>query len=110
MKTRCEYIKGLRIKLKQMGIPVENPVFVYGDNQSVLWNTSLPDSVLKKETSSVAFNFVRERVSRDQWRTTYMKSSENPAGILTKSLPAGLNRKRKIRGILYDIYPEYADN
>ena len=110
MKTCCEYIKGLRIKLKQMGLPIENPAFVFGDNQSVLWNTSLPDSVLKKKTSSVAFNFVREGVSRDQWRTSYIKSNENPADILTKSLPAGLNRKRKIRGILYDIYPELEDN
>ena len=89
-----------------MGIPVENPCFIYGDNQSVLWNTSVPESSLKKKSSSVAYHFVREGVSTDEWRTTYIKSSENPSDILTKSLPSGLNRYKKVRMVLYDIYPE----
>ena len=42
---------------------------MYGDNQSVLWNTSAPDSTLKNKISSVAYNFVREGVSADEWRT-----------------------------------------
>ena len=51
MKQCCEYIRGLRYKLRMMGIPVNNPAFVYGDNQSVLWNTTDPDSTLKKKSS-----------------------------------------------------------
>ena len=62
-KTCCEDLRGLRIKLRQMGIPVENPCFVFGDNQSVLWNTSVPDSMLKKKTSNVAYHYIREGVS-----------------------------------------------
>ena len=31
-----------------MGIPVEGPTCIYGDNQSVLANTTIPDSTLKK--------------------------------------------------------------
>ena len=89
-----------------MDIPVYNPCFVYGDNQSVLWNTMCPDSVLKKNTSSVAYHFVREGVFRDDWRTIYIKTSENPSDICTKSLPAGINRKRKVRSIFYEIYTE----
>ena len=33
MKQCCEYLRGLRYKLRMMGIPVNNPVFTYGDNQ-----------------------------------------------------------------------------
>ena len=106
MKTCCEYLRGIRIKLRQMGIPINNPCFVFVDNQSVLWNTSVPDSVLQKKTSSVAYCSVREGVSNDEWRTAYIKTALNPADILTKALPLGLNRKRKIRQVLYDIYPE----
>ena len=84
----------------------KNPCFIYGDNQSVLWNTSVPESSLKKKSSSVAYHFVREGVSSDEWRTTYLKSSENPSDILTKPLPSGLNRYKKVRMVLYDIYPE----
>ena len=53
MRQCCEYLKGLRYKLRMMGITVINPCFVYGDNQSVLWNTSIPDSMLKKKTASI---------------------------------------------------------
>ena len=48
MKECCEYIHGLRYKLKMMGIPVEGPTCIYGDKQSVLANTTIPDSTLKK--------------------------------------------------------------
>ena len=65
MKQCCKYLKSLRLKLRMMGIPVINPCFFYGDNQSVLWNTSVPDSVLRNKTSSVAYNYVREGVSMD---------------------------------------------
>ena len=45
----------------------------------------------------------------DAWRTSYIKTSVNPSDILTKCLPYGVNRKRKVRAILYDVYPEYMD-
>lgn len=106
LKTCCEYLRGLRLKLRQMGIPVSYPCFIFGDNQSVLWNCTVPESMLKKKTSSVAYHFVREGVSRDEWRITYVKTDANPADLCTKSLPAGSNRKRKVRAILYDIYPD----
>jgi len=47
-----------------MGIPVDLPTFVYGDNQSVLTNSNLPYSVLKKKSSSIAYHFVREGVAQ----------------------------------------------
>ena len=104
MKTCCEYLRGLRYKLRMMGVPVNNPSFIYGDNQSVLYNTSLPDSVIKKKSNGIAYHYVREGCARDEWKTAYIKTGLNPADVLTKALPAGEDRKRKIRGILYDIY------
>ena len=109
MKHCTEYLRGLRYKLRMMGIPVNNPVFLYGDNQSVLWNTSVPDSMLKKKSNSIAYHFVREGVAKDEWRTSYVKTTLNPADLFTKALRSGLDRRRKVRMILYDIYPEERD-
>ena len=92
MKSCCEYVRGLRFKLRMMGIPVELPTYVFGDNQSVLKNTSSPHSTLKKKSSSVAFHFVREGVVKDEWRTTYLNTHLNPADMLTKCLPGGEKR------------------
>ena len=67
MKQCCEYICGLRYKLRMMGIPVEGPAYIHGDNQLVLCNTSRPDSTLKKKNQSIAFHFICEGVTRDEW-------------------------------------------
>ena len=104
MKQCCEYLRGLRYRLWMMGIPVNNPVFIYGDNQSVLWNTSVPESMLKKKSNSIAYHFVREGVARDEWRTAYVNTHENPADLLTKPLPAGEKRHKFVQMILHYIF------
>ena len=86
MKQCCEYIRGFRYKLRMMGIPVTNPAFVFGDNQSVLWNTTVPDSTLKKRLSSVAYHFVREGVAKNEWRTGYIKTKDNPSDVMMKMI------------------------
>ena len=87
-----------------MGIPVTNLTFIAGNNQSVLWNTSKPDSMLKKKSNSITYHFVREGVARDEWITGYINTAHNPSDILTKALKSGENRKRKASSMLYDLY------
>ena len=106
MKQCCEYLRGLRYKLRMMGIPVEGPAFIYGDNQSVLANTTNPESMLKKKMVSICYFFCREGVARDEWRTTYVNTDDNEADLLTKPLPAGMKRKKFVRNMLHHIYPE----
>ena len=43
-----------------MGISCDDLTFIYGDNQSVLANTTVPDSSLKKKLQSIAYHFVQE--------------------------------------------------
>ena len=69
MRQCCEYIRYLRYKSRMMGIPVNNPTFIYGDNQSVLWNTTLPESSLKKKSCTVTYHFCREGVVKLEWLT-----------------------------------------
>ena len=47
MKQCCKYLQGFCYKLRMMGILLEEPVYVEGDNQSVLVNTMIPDSTIK---------------------------------------------------------------
>jgi hypothetical protein len=87
-----------------MGIACEEPAYISGDNQSVLYNTSIPDSTLKKKSQSIAYHFVREGSARDEWRTSYVNTHDNEADLLTKMLPAGEKRKGFIRNILHHIF------
>jgi len=58
MEQVTEYIWGLRYKLQMMGITVNEPADVFGDNQSVLANTTAPGSMLKKKSNVISYHFV----------------------------------------------------
>ena len=88
-----------------MGIPCEGPTYVYGDNQSVLFNTTIPESTLKKKTQSIAYHFVREGAAKDEWRTAYVNTHLNPSDLLTKPLPAGEKRWLFVGMILHHVAP-----
>jgi hypothetical protein len=49
MKNGIDTCRGLRYMLRIMGVALSNPIFVYGDNMSVVHNTHRPESVLKKK-------------------------------------------------------------
>ena len=72
-----------------MGIPVTDPTYIYGNNQSVLANMTNPDSTLKKKSQSICYHFVCEGVACSKWRTTYINTHDNESDLLTKVLPLG---------------------
>jgi hypothetical protein len=74
MNQCCEYLRGLRYKLRMIGIPVNGLCYICGDNPSVLANTTEPGSTLKKKSQSIAYHFVREGVANDEWSTIYVST------------------------------------
>jgi hypothetical protein len=54
MKQATEYVCGLHFKLRMMSITVDEPAYVFRDNQSVLANTSAPALTLKKKSNAIA--------------------------------------------------------
>ena len=86
-----------------MGIPVDLPSYIYGDNQSVLVNSSIPTSVIRKKSSSIAYHFVREGVAANEWLVTYISTHENIADLFTKPIPGGNRRDRLIQKFLHHI-------
>ena len=83
-----------------MGITVDAPVFVFGDNQSVLANTTAPGSTLKKKSNVIAYHFVWEGCARDEWQMTFINMDENMADLLTKPL-AGPKQTKFVRMLLH---------
>ena len=91
-----------------MGIPIAGPVHIYGDNKSVLYNATLPESTLKNKSQSIAYHFVREGSAKDEWRTTHVNTTKNHTDLLTKVLPSGEKRKNFCRAILHHIFDPVA--
>ena len=103
MKACCEHLVVHRHRLKIMGTPCEGPSHVYGDDLSVLYNTTMPDSTLKKKNQSIAYHLIREGVARAEWRTTHANALLNEADSLTKTLSEE-KQKVFVRVILHRIF------
>jgi hypothetical protein len=108
LKTATEMLRGLRYKLRMMGIPIDGPTYIYCDNNSVVVNSSSPASTLKKKSNSIAYHCVRDSVARDEQRVTYESTHTNLADLLTKPLPGGTHRDYLISQVLFDIVPAAA--
>ena len=105
MKQCCKYLCGLRYKLCMIGIPCDQPSHIYGDNLSVLANTTMPDSTLKKKSQSITYHFVREGSAHGEWRTAYVNTHDNEADLLTKLLPNGEKRWKFVKkNLLHHIF------
>ena len=89
MKLFCEYMRPA-VQTKNEGAAIDMPSFIFGDNQSVLSNASLPHSKLKKKIFSITYHFVREGSAKNEWKTTYLHTNLNPSDMFTKSLPGGV--------------------
>ena len=86
MKTGVEALRGIRYKLRMMGVPLTGPTYVYGDNMSVIYNTSRPESTLKKESNSICYYDVRESVASGECLTMHCKTGDNYSDMMTKVL------------------------
>ena len=101
MKVGIETVRGLRYKCRMMGILIDEPTYVYGDNMSVVHNTTKPESTLKKKSSSICYHFVRESVAMKESLVGHIRSEENPADICTKIIPGGMKRQKLVDMIVY---------
>jgi hypothetical protein len=104
MTQGIERLRGLRYKLRMMGVPISGPSYIYGDNMSVIHNTQRPESKLNKKSNSICYHACREAVASGEARTGHVRSEMNPADICTKVIPGGMKRNSLTGMILYDVY------
>jgi hypothetical protein len=103
MKNGIETTRGLRYKLRMMGVAIDGPTYVYGDNMSVVHNTQRPESVLKKKSNAICYHAVRESAAMGESIIGHIPSVNNPADICTKAVPGGQKRDHLIGLLLHDI-------
>jgi hypothetical protein len=88
LRIAIELIKGLRYKLRMMGIPLEGPVNVLVDNETVMKNSTIPSSTLQRKHNAICYHFVREAVASKIIRIAHIPSDQNLADMFTKTLGA----------------------
>jgi hypothetical protein len=85
-RVATELILEVRYMLRSLGVALDGPTLMLGDNMSVVLNTTVPSSVLKKKHHAIAYHRVREAIAARIMRFAYIKSEENVSDVLTKPL------------------------
>ena len=98
-----EAVRGLRYKLRMMGVQISGPTYVYGDNTSVIHNTQYPESTLRKKSNSICYHAVRESVAMGESLTGHISTAEKCADLGTKIIPGGQNRDHLVGKLLCEI-------
>jgi hypothetical protein len=104
LKTGLEAIRGIRYKLRMMGVPLDSPTYVYVDNMSVVHNTQRPESTLNKKSNSICYHFARECVAAGEAMMGHVPTNENPADLATKIIGGGQKRAGLVGMLLHDIH------
>jgi len=104
MKNGIECCRGIRYKLRMMGVKIRGPTYVYGDNMSVIHNTQKPESTLKKKSNSICYHVIRESVAMEESVTGHIESRENCSDLASKLVPSGQLHEHLVSKLLYDIY------
>ena len=101
MKHAVEMIKALKYKLRMFGIGImEDETKIFGDNNAVILNSSVPESTLKRKHHSVNYNYVREAVAAGITLIFKVDTGSNLADLFTKLLDR-TKRKELVQRILY---------
>jgi hypothetical protein len=86
-RIAIDMIVEMRYKLRMLGVRVEETLLLIGDNMSVVLNTTIPSSPLKKKHLACAYHRVREAIAGKIVHYAHVDSKENVADIFTKPLP-----------------------
>jgi hypothetical protein len=87
-----------------LGMPVSEPTTMYGDNMSVVLNTTVPSSQLKKKHNAIAYHHVREAIAEKIVELHHIPSTDNIADVLTKPLPVNTYH-RSLQPVLFREQP-----
>jgi hypothetical protein len=85
-RIACELVLEYHYALRMLGVEVDGPAMMFGDNNAVVISTSIPSSQLKKKHHSCAFHRIRECVTMAVLDFMHIPSADNLANALTKPL------------------------
>ncbi len=83
-RTCTEQIIDLRTTLRYLGVPVEGPSYMFGDNESVVNTAAAPEGRLLKRHNLLSYHRTREAISAGITRFFHIRSKMNPGDLLSK--------------------------
>ena len=85
-RIATDIILEIRYSLRMMGVPIDGPALMLGDNRSVILNSTVPSSVLKKKHLSCGYHRIRECIAAGILSFVFVDTTRNVSDCLTKNL------------------------
>jgi hypothetical protein len=83
-RIAVDQIIEFRTTLRYLGVPVSEKSYMFGDNQAVITNSSIPHSSLSKRHNALTYHHVREMIAANILGYYWIDDKNNPADIVSK--------------------------
>ena len=83
-RSATEQTTDIRNTFRYLGVPVETPTMMFGDNETVVNSSSVPHSKLMKRHNALSYHRVREAIAARIMAFHHIPGADNPADILSK--------------------------
>eukprot|EP00957_Ditylum_brightwellii_P189598 14432122-Ditylum_brightwellii.AAC.1 len=86
MKTTAEEVMAVRYMLRCLGVKVSKPTCILDDNRSVIIDSTVTSSLLKKKHVAISYHMAHEATAARIVHPLKTKGDWNFVDVLTKSL------------------------
>jgi hypothetical protein len=98
LRQAIDLVEGLRYKLRMMGIPIDNAMSIYCNNEAVVKSTTAPESTLKKKHNAICYHRSCEAQAAGHIRVGKILGTNNRADAFTKVI-VGAHRQHLLQMI-----------
>ena len=85
-RIATQQIIDMRLTLRYMGVPIEGPAWLFGDNEGVIKSSKIPSSTLNKRHNALSYHTVRSAIATGIMKFRHIPGETNVADVLTKHL------------------------
>jgi len=85
-RIASELILEVQYKLRMMGVPIDSPALLLGDNLSIILSMTVPSATLKKKHQAICYHRIRKCIAANVLCFVHINTKTNLADVLTKPL------------------------
>ena len=67
-----------------LGVPIDGPALLLGDNKTIVDNTTTPQGKLHKRHLMLSYHYVRESIASGSYKYAFISGKDNLSDILSK--------------------------
>ena len=84
LRTAVDQIHDRRYSAGSLGVPLQGPTYLFGDNLSTIISSTKSDGKIAKRWNILSFHRVREVVAHNIVKPFHIDHKNNTAGVLSK--------------------------